>query len=215
MVDPALLQQHPLLRDCAARTIALLAQHAVKRRYAKGQTLFRAGEKSRGLILLIRGRARVVRLTGDRGRVVHFEEEGGTLGEVPLYDGQGYPATAVAERDSVVVLIDRQALGGAMKQDERLAWALLHRLARRVRSLVDRLDALSADSVRRRLVAWLLHEADSRGIIHLTQTQADLAVELGTAREVLVRELGKLRRAGLLTTGGRREWRINRSELRL
>lgn len=208
MIDPALLRHHPLLRACAPAALALLAQHAVHRRYARGETLFRAGEKSRGLILLLKGRVRVVRVTGDRGRVVHFEDEGGTLGEVPLYDGKGYPAMATAERETTIAVIDRDALSGALRIDPGLAWGLLGRMAHRVRTLVDRIEALSADSVRHRLMQWIRQHADKEGRIHLTQTQAELAVELGTAREVLVRELGRMRRAGQLQVKGRREWRL-------
>jgi CRP-like cAMP-binding protein len=210
MIDPDRLRAHPLLRDCRAPAIALLAQGAVERRFARGATLFSAGEKSRGLLLLLEGRVRVVRLTGDRSRVVHFEEPGGTLGEVPLYDGGGYPATAIAERNTVVAIIGRATLSGAMRQDEHLGWALLTRMAARVRTLVDRLDQLSVDTVQRRLVQWLVRHADDRGFITLIQSQAELANELGTAREVLVRELGKLRRSGMLISMGRRQWKIHR-----
>jgi CRP-like cAMP-binding protein len=208
MIDPDRLRPHPLLQDCRAPALALLAQGAVERRFARGATLFRAGDKSRGLLLLLEGRVRVVRLTGDRSRVVHFEDPGGTLGEVPLYDAGGYPATAIAERNSVVAIISRETLTGALRLDEQLAWALLTRMAARVRTLVERLEQLSVDTVQRRLAEWLLRHADDRGIIVLGQSQAELAAELGTAREVLVRELGRLRRGDVLRTSGRRQWRI-------
>ncbi|HKG90424.1 MAG TPA: Crp/Fnr family transcriptional regulator [Gemmatimonadaceae bacterium] len=201
MLDPALLDTHPLLRDAAPAARRELAARGVERRYAAGETIFAAGSPSRGLFVVVEGRVRVTRLgAGGRGRVVHVEGPGGTLGEVPLFDGGGYPATAVAAAPTRCLVFGRDALGAAIAAEPALAWALLRRLASRVRHLVDRLDDLTAQRTTARLAAHLLERAAAaRGRdFTLGGTQAEVAEELGTVREVVVRGLRALRAAGAI-----------------
>ena len=88
-----------------------------------------------------------------------------------------------------------------MADDPRLSWRLLETLARRVRRLVDRVDALATQDVAARLAAHLLARtitSDGVPVATLEGTQADLAEELGTVREVVVRALRALHRDGLV-----------------
>ena len=95
--------------------------------------------------------------------------------------------------------------------DPQLAWRLLERLATRVRGLVDRIDALATQDVAARLAAHLLARVESDGKRHLTAlggTQMQLAEELGTVREVVVRHLRLLQGAGVLRRTGRGRYEI-------
>ena len=211
MIDPALLDRHPLLDDAGPRARRELAARGVERRFGAGETLFAAGTPSRGLYAVLEGRVRVTRVGGGgRGRVVHVEGPGGTLGEGPLFDGGGYPATAVAAAPTRCLVFGRDALAAAIAAEPALAWALLRRLAARVRELVDRLDHLTAQRTTARLATHLLrHAAAARGApFTLGGTQADVAEELGTVREVVVRGLRALRGAGAIRPAGRGRYAV-------
>lgn len=187
----------------------MIADRAVVRRFATGDVLFRAGEEAAGLMVVLEGKVRVVRTSGDRAQVVHVERAGGTLGEVPTFAGGGYPATAVADEPTECVVIAREVLAAAVKSSPDAAFVLLERLARRVRELVQRLDRSSLRPVSARLAEFLVARAAARGrhVIAIGMTQRQLAEELGTVREVVVRELHALRTAGILKSlgGGRFE----------
>ena len=88
-----------------------------------------------------------------------------------------------------------------------VAFLLLERLATRVRGLVARLDALALRSATGRLAAWLLERPAREGRVSLGMTQGELAEELGTVREVVVRGLRALQRRGAIRAlgGGRFE----------
>ena len=135
---------------------------------------------------------------------MHVEKAGGTLGEVPVFSGGGYPATAFAAEPTVCVLIARDVLLAAVKANPESAFVLLERLAQRVRELVDRLDRTALRPVSARLAEFLVARADARGraAVSLGMTQQQLAEELGTVREVIVRELQALRAAGLVRSIG-------------
>lgn len=116
-----------------------------------------------------------------------------------------YPATAVALEETLCVVVSQEALGAAIAADPRLAFVLLARLARRVRELIERLDRRTTGSVRSRLAEYLLERARATASTELTLggSQAAVAEELGTVREVLVRELRRLREAGVVRSRGR------------
>jgi CRP/FNR family transcriptional regulator len=154
-------------------------------------------------MIVLSGRVRVVRESAGRGQVVHEEGVGGTLGEVPLFAGGAYPASAVAVENTRCLVLTRAVVLALVREDPRFALALLERLARRVRALVDRLDRLASHRVEARLASFLLGRlATTRGAstMRLGMTQSQLAEELGTVREVVVRELGRLRRRGIIRT---------------
>jgi CRP-like cAMP-binding protein len=189
--------------------LRIIADRAIERRFATGDILFRAGEMAAGLLVVLEGKVRVVRKAGDRAQVVHVERVGGTLGEVPVFSGGGYPATAFAAEPTVCALIGRDVLLAAVKSNPETAFVLLERLGQRVRELVERLDRTALRPVSARLAEYLIARADARhrAVIAIGMTQQQLAEELGTVREVIVRELHALRASGLLRAlgGGRFE----------
>ena len=203
-----LLANSPFFAELSPEALATLAARAVQRKFADGEVLFTAGSQSRGLFVILEGRVRVLRGSpSGRQRVVHVEGVGGTLGEVPLFEGAGagYPATAVAATATRCAVIGRDALAAAMRDHPEVAWLLLRRLAARVRTLVEQLDRLAARDVGARLAEFLLSRVQALpdGAVTLGASQADIAEELGTVREVLVRELRNLRTSGLIRSAGR------------
>ena len=209
MIAPQRLQSLSFFAAFPRSALKVIADRAVERRFDIGDILFRAGDPAAGLMVVLEGKVRVMRRAGDRAQVVHVEKAGGTLGDVPVFAGGTYPATAVAAERTVCALISREALAAAVKSNPQAAFVLLERLALRVRELVERLDRTALRPVSARLAEFLVARADARGraVIAIGMTQQQLAEELGTVREVIVRELQALRAAGLVRSlgGGRFE----------
>lgn len=205
MISVRTIERIPGFDALSPAALRELAVRGLERRYQARQVLFRAGQPSPGVFLVLEGRVRVVRDGPARRQVVHTEGPGATLAEVPLFDEGLLPATAVATLPTRCLVFGRQAIAAAISRDPRFAMFLLGQLARRVRHLVARLDRLSFQSVRARLADYLLSRAGegNGGPVALEGTQTELAQELGTVREVLVRELRYLRRHGVIRTRSR------------
>jgi CRP-like cAMP-binding protein len=211
VLDPSELHHLPLFAGISDAACRELAARSVRRVYAAGEALFMAGAEARGLYVVTSGRVRVVRHGAGRRHVLHEEGPGGTLGEVPLFEGGGYPATAIAGEPTTCLVVGRDVIASAMRADPELAWRFLSRLAARVRTLVERVDGLAARSVPQRLAALLAarHEAAAgRGSVTLGGTQQELAEELGTVREVVVRAVRALCDAGAIEPLGRGRYRV-------
>jgi len=199
-----------LYADLGPRDLADLAAAAAVRRFRRGQVLWRAGAPARGLVVVLDGEIRVLRARRGRQHLVHVSGPGATMGEVPLFAGSGYPATAVASSDGACIVILPDAVRALAARNAPFASRLLRRVCRRLSALIDRLEANTLGDVRTRLAASILGLAAEAGAARdvAVPTQADWAEDLGTVREVLARELRWLEEAGLVERAGRGRLRI-------
>jgi CRP/FNR family transcriptional regulator len=173
--------------------------------------IFSAGTAARGLFVIVSGRVRITAFRWGRAHAIHEEVQGGTLGEVPLYAGGGYPATAVAAEATTCILLTRDDVSAVLRADPGWSWVLLERLAQRLRALVGRLDRNTAQAVPGRLATFLLerHSTGSGGVFALGRTQQQVAEDVGTVREVVVRTLARFRRAGVIRVAGRGRYQVS------
>lgn len=209
MIPKEVLGAVALFVDAPPGVVDSLAKRATDVRINPDEVVFRAGSAARGWFIVIEGNVRVVTGVGPRQHVIHTEGPGGTLGEVPLFTDSTYPATAIASEPTRCALLDRPALEAAMQESPAIGFILARRLALRVAALVSRLNDRSARSVKSRLIGFLLerHALAGKSTISMGMTQRYVAEELGTVREVLVREIQALARAGYIAPrgGGRYE----------
>ncbi len=181
-----------------------LLSSGTRREFATGDVLYRAGARADSLYLVLEGRVRLVREQHARTVYIHDEGPGGALGEVPLFEGTTYPATAVAAEPTRCLVFAREAILAALHRHPELAMAMLARLAARVRLLVEKLDQTSSQSILARLAALLVARASAaRGrTFTLGGTQQQAAEEIGTVRELVVRSLRTLRDRGAIEAQG-------------
>jgi CRP/FNR family transcriptional regulator len=202
----ALLAGVPFLADVDPRTLAALAQRCVPRTVSTGFTLFRTGERSSGLYLVLEGRVRIYRTAPDgREQTLAVEGPGRPIAELPLLDGGPYPATAVTTAPSRLLFLPRQEFEHAFRANPDVASAVVRALGRRLRHLVQLVETVAFRDVAARLAMWLADHAERHGTasgdaytITLDRTQDELAAELGTARESVSRALRQLARDGLI-----------------
>jgi CRP/FNR family transcriptional regulator, dissimilatory nitrate respiration regulator len=195
----------PALAGLSARVVRRIAASAVVRRYPRRGVLFRSGDAPAALHFVLSGRVRVARRTESGSKVLHFEEPGGVLGEIPVFGGGPYPATATAADIVRCAVVSAEAVERLLAEEPEFARFALRRTARRARVVLERFDELSDYSVTAR-VAGYLHTRASAMPDHpldLGMSQAALADRLGTVREVLVRALRILCDDGVLQRVGR------------
>lgn len=213
MIEPATIEGIAAFGQLNERARQELALRGGLRRFRPDEVLWRMGDQPRGLFVLLEGQVRVVRGTGGRQQVIHKEGPGGILGDVPLFGGGDYPATAIASTRCTALVLQRDAIRAAMHADPDLAFILLSRLAHRLREVIGRLDRLVASSVTSRLAGYLLaRETEPGRPFTLGGTQVEVAEELGTVREVIVRTMADLRLTGLIEPVGRGRYRIARRD---
>jgi CRP/FNR family transcriptional regulator len=200
----------PALSELPSRTLEQIARAAVDQRYAPNAVLYRAGDAADALYVVLSGKVLVVRETNGDSAMLHTESAGGVLGEIPVFGGGPFPATATAIEPSRCAKLPVAFVERLVREEPEFSRFALRRLAVRAQSLLRRIDDLTASTVTSRLAAFVLHRASTGGEFTLGASQAALAIELGTAREVVVRSLGQLVEAGAIARVGRSRFIVKR-----
>lgn len=204
----------PALGTLSDATILRIVRAGQERRYANGATLFRHGDPGDGLYLVLSGRVHVARERASRSEFLHTEGAGGVLGEIPVFGGSAFPASARAAAPTRCLYLPVSVVERLLGEESDFARFALRRLAARARSLLDRIDDLTATTITSRVAAHVLARCDSLGKdVTLGMSQQELARELGTAREVVVRALQSLVNAGAIARSGRSRFTVKEPAL--
>ena len=202
----------PDLEALPGPTLERIAAMVVRRRYAAGAVLYRAGDRADGLYFILDGRVRVSRETSAHAELLHVETAGGVLGEIPVFGGGPFPATARAAEATVCAHLEAAGVERLLNEDVAFARFALRRLAERGRGLLRRIDELTATTITARVADYVRSRSEKSlgDEFILGISQEELARELGTAREVIVRALRALIAAGAIERAGRSRFRVRR-----
>jgi CRP/FNR family transcriptional regulator, dissimilatory nitrate respiration regulator len=208
----------PLFEGLPLGQIEDLAMIVTDQTFGKAETIFSEGEDADGFYVVITGRVKIFKLSPDgKEQILHFFGPGEPFGEVPVFTGQHFPASAEAMEESRVFFFPRKSFVDLIKRNPSLALNMLAVLSKRLRRFAALIDDLSLKEVPGRLAAYLLYLSDqNRGakVLELAVTKAQLASLLGTIPETLSRILGKLSSQGLIESDGRRIRIMDREALR-
>jgi CRP/FNR family transcriptional regulator len=155
----------------------------------QGRFVFHAGDLCPAFLLVLEGDVRV-QLTSASGREVTLYRisPGGSciLTTACLLSQEDYPAEAIAESHLVAAAIPSALFQDALNGSQQFRTFVFDGFSTRLKNVIARIEELAFTSIDSRLGRALLE-------LHIKQvervTHQDLAVELGTAREVVSRHL--------------------------
>lgn len=195
----AILQAHPYFATASPARLEELAQQAVRRTFAPGETLFLAGEPSAGLWLIERGRVKVYKTTAEgREHVLHLLGPGDTFNDTPALDGGPNVASAMALTNGVAWVLTAAALQAALAENHELALGIIQGLNRRIRQLVLQIEDLALRPVTARLARFLLEQKENPSLSGPAVTRALIATHLGATPETVSRALRTLEETGAI-----------------
>jgi CRP/FNR family transcriptional regulator len=183
-------------------------------RYARGAEVFAEHEAGRGLLVVLTGAVRIFKVDA-RGREVTLgvAGEGEAVGTLALFDGGNYPASAVCEEETTLLMVAPDAFARLMAAHPQIAAGAVRSLAIEQRRLIEMLKAQALHTVRGRIAAYLLRTAGEETTFPLADTNALIGAHVGTVREVVSRTLHSLEDEGAISLHGRRTVTILRRDL--
>lgn len=204
------LQRTALFGCLTAAELSEIAQRAVERHFSKGGMLFLSGEPVKGLYVVVSGNIRVFQHNAEgREQVMHVDTAGSVIAEVAVFDGGPYPASATAAADANVLFIDKETVDLCCIRYPRFVLNALKLMAQRVRRHAQLVEALSLHEVGQRLALFLLTEAQSakspvQGEVsfHLSLSNHEIAIRIGSVRDVVSRAFTKMKNDGLIAIEG-------------
>ncbi len=198
----AYLKNNPLFCSLNEQQLTEIDQLIAERIYRKGRVIFIEDEKGEAVYFLRTGRVKISTQADDgREQILHFIHPGEVFGEVVLYDGGPYPATAEAVEDSKIGMIKNSDMDRLTLANPEIALAMLKIMSRRLRNSQRQINELALLDTSRRMASMLMFLAAEQGvpsergtIIDMSLTNQDLASMIGTSRETANRILSDLRR---------------------
>lgn len=204
---PEMLSHQALFRCLDGDELALLAHGAHEHRIGRHEFLYQKGEVPQGVHLVISGQIKLA-LPSAAGveKIVLMAGPGDTFGEEAVFPGRQSPVAAQANKDSILLVLDKQALQGTMRLNRRLADALMARMGEHMCQLIENLETCVQRSSAQRVAHFLSQQAPERAIsydLELDMSKSTIASQLNLAPETFSRVLSRLSKDGLIDMKGR------------
>ena len=163
-----------------------------------GTVLFQPGQTVQGFVIVLSGQIDIY-LTGQSGREILLYSV--TPGEsciqstLGLLGGEAYSGEAIAQTPCRLVLVPNALFLSLMDSSATFRGFVFTAFATRMQSMMHLLDQVAFQRVEARLARCLLERAENN-VLHATH--AEVAVMIGSAREVVSRRLDALARRGIV-----------------
>ena len=162
-----------------------------------GTVAFGPGKRAEALLLMLKGSVRVQQVSDAGREIVLFRIQAGescVLTAACLLAGQAYAAGGIAETDIEAVAIPQEVFDDLVARAPAFRNFVFSAYSKRMTDLFFLIDEIAFQRMDIRLAQKLLDLSQGQDSLRITHQQ--LSVELGTAREVVSRQLLEFQRRG-------------------
>lgn len=178
----------------------LLAQYARIVEAPVGTIGYREGDHCAAYVLRLKGRSRVYKMSSGGREIVLYRVGAGetcVITTTCLLGNSQYPASTIVEEAIQDVLIPEPIFNRLMIDSAVFRQYVMQNYGALISDLIVLLDEVAFQTLDARLAKWLLDMGNNT----IQRTHQQIADELGTAREVVSRQLKRLEQKGWLTMG--------------
>lgn len=196
-----------LFRDLPLEDCRKIADIAVEKQYRKAESIFFEEDPCDGFYLVIDGGVKVFKMsTEGKEKILHIFSSGEPLGEVAMFSGQHFPASAETLVASRLAFFPRESFIRLISEHPFLAMNMMAVLSKRLKQFAAQIEELSLKDVPGRLAGYLRYlteEQNSSSRVTLNITKGQLASLLGTIPETLSRMMARMSEEALIEVHGR------------
>jgi len=164
--------------------------HAQEINVPANTTVFRQGDTSNNYLLVIDGSVKVFTRAENGREIVLYrvqDNESCTLTTSCLLSNNKYPAEGVTETDVKALMIPANAFNNGLQNSNDFRHFVFNAYGKRISDIITLVEEISFGRIDIRLAKNLLQHVVGDMTIHITHHA--LATELGSAREVISRQL--------------------------
>ncbi len=180
----------------------LSSQNAQFNEVPADTSLFKPGDSCKHFVYVETGQVRVEMLAQNGQQLMLYRIAAGescVLTTACLLGNNSYSVQATAETALNICLIAKSDFSNALNHSEVFRQFVFNGFCERLTTVIDRMNELSTTTIDQRLATVLLSRYNlSRSKMKLQLTHEELAIEVGTAREVVSRRLAAFEKLGLL-----------------
>jgi CRP-like cAMP-binding protein len=189
----------------------MIDQHHSYSLYKKGQLIIKDGEKARGLIFMVSGKAKVFKVgVGGREQILKMVRQNGIISYRTLISDSTHSVSAKAVEDSAVCIIEKGILVKLLKKNAELAYRFMKVIAEELIFLSERTVSLTQKHIRGRVAESLLILRDTYGMeadgktLRISLSREDIANLSNMTTSNAIRTLSNLASEGIIGMEGRK-----------
>ncbi|MHA7964141.1 Crp/Fnr family transcriptional regulator [Paenibacillus sp. CAU 1782] len=200
------LRKTNLFHDLSEQELERVAEIAISRRIPRRSIIFTEGSEKECVYFIQKGLVKTFK-TDENGhdQIVSFLSTGDMFPHIGFFHPHPYPATAEAIVDSRLLAIPVAQFETLMLNNLSIGIKMMTVLGDKIRELQEKIQGLTGQDVKHRVITLLLQLADQLGkfkdnicVIDLPMTHQEFANSVGTTRETVNRLLSQLNKEELL-----------------
>ncbi|MCA9732955.1 MAG: Crp/Fnr family transcriptional regulator [Deferribacteres bacterium] len=194
------IKKLPFYHEAPDRLKSEINNTAIIAQLKNGDYYFHEGDSCANIAIVVEGRIRVFK-TGESGRVITLytveEQETCILTTFCLLSDRTYPATAQAELNTQAVIFPAPVFRQWMNDWDIVRSFVFTTMTNRVSDMMALIEEITFKKLDRRLVEFLAEKSpQTNSVLQITHEQ--IAMQIGSAREVISRLLKEFERLGAL-----------------
>ncbi|MEX1019023.1 MAG: Crp/Fnr family transcriptional regulator [Litorilinea sp.] len=203
-----ILQQIPLLAHMSSNDLRQMVDDLRQRTFSRNDTIFRQGDESRELYIVLKGIVRIFKISPGGGETtIELFSTHDVFGELAAIDNLPRSATAQCVDNVSLLVISQQQFDHHTRTRPGLAYGLAHVLSQKLRWTSAFAESIAQFDAAGRLLHFLILYTQRYGKpiregiayeLELGLSQSDLASMVGARREWVNRIMGDWRRRGLV-----------------
>ncbi|GAB4268190.1 MAG: Crp/Fnr family transcriptional regulator [Methylomicrobium sp.] len=207
--DIEILRNNELFSELDDKALASLAHSTQPRTFLKNSLILCEGDSSNAMYIIRKGKVNIT-LTHKDGKemILATLHPGDNFGELALLDDAPRSANVIALETCELIVLYKTEFFQLLEQNPTLGLSIIRYLCKRIRFLTDLAQGLALLDVYGRLVRLLYSLAepmeDGKRIVTLPLTHKDIAMRVGSSREMISRILSELEKGDYITCVNKR-----------
>lgn len=195
-----------MFHDLNTLELERVEEITISRFFPKRAAIFTEGSEREAVYFIQDGLVKTYK-TDENGheQIVSFLKTGDMFPHTGLFNQDPYPATAETIIDSTLLVIPVRLFERLMMNTPSIAIKMMRVMGDKIRELQDKLQVLTGQDVKHRVLSLLLQLAEQHGetkenmiTINLPMTHQEFANSIGTSRETINRLFNQLNKEELL-----------------
>ena len=193
-----ILKQSLLFSSLNEAELAELSRLAIERSFRPDEFVFWEGDAPDYFYVVVEGRIKIAKYSSSgKEFIIAFFGPGEMFGEVAVFEGKPYPASAQAVADTRVLSIKKDGFLSFLATRPQVALEIINVLGGRLRDAQSRLKDLAGERVEQRIAMTLLMLSSKLGLT-LPFTRQEIANMAGTTTETAIRVTSQLKERGII-----------------
>jgi CRP-like cAMP-binding protein len=123
------LSDGPLFKGISKKLLRKLLIDLIEKKYAEGDIIFHEGEVGKAVYVVLEGSVKIIKESNPENKTLHVLGPGSHFGELALIGNTSRFASAVAEKDSLLLIMYKSYFDDLIRRNNAISTKILLNLA--------------------------------------------------------------------------------------